>query len=92
MCTDGGSGNIKHLAGDAEKCARHFSFFHQLTGDILRRVDRDRKTNPLRPGNYRSIDPDNFRTGIDERAAGVAGVQRCICLNNIVDQSSSTDP
>ncbi len=56
--------------------------------DPLCRVDRRRETDGLRAGDDRRIDADHLARRVDERASGVAGIQRGIGLDHVVDHAA----
>ena len=37
-------------------------------------------------GKHRRVDADHFAARVDQRAAGVAGIERGVGLNDVVDQ------
>src|SRR5262245_25160154 len=76
------------LAADAEVGPADPAVLHQLAGDKFRRVDGNSKTDPLRRQNHRRIDAYDLAQGIDQGTAGVAGVERRVGLDHVVDQPS----
>ena len=75
------------LAGDADgRPPGDIAAGEQLIDDALGRRDRNGKAQPLDRrggiggGELHGIDADDLPLHIDERAAGIAGVQRCVCL------------
>ena len=57
-------------------------------GHEFRGVARDRETDSLRRPNHRGVNSNHFARGIRERPSGVSRIQRCIGLDNVVDQSA----
>ena len=65
---------------------------------MLDHIGGNGKTNPLGEINDGSIDADDFSSHVEERTAGVAGIDRCVRLNKVfvtreidVVPSDSTD-
>ena len=79
-----GQGLIQPLNQHAEPAAHHFALVFQLVGDVFRHVDGDGESEAVEGAaaavNLR-IDGDNFAFTIKERAAGIAGVDRRIGLD-----------
>ena len=80
------------LAGKTEGAAAHAPDRHQLADHPTRRVDRHREGKPLRAEDDHGVDPDDARVRVDERAAGVAGVERDVGLQDRIDESSILCP
>src|SRR5258708_4583536 len=70
----------------ADVASPDFSGANQAAGDVFRRVDRDGEAQALRGQNRRGVDAHDLAPGIDQRAAGVAGVERGVCLDDVVDK------
>ncbi len=81
-----GSENVLHR--DADVAAPDLAVAHQQHGDELRGVDPDREANPLRPREGRGVDADDASASVDERAAGVARVQRRVRLQHVIDEAA----
>src|SRR5258708_25891841 len=77
------------LAGYADEAARDAAVADQPRGNERRSVDADGEADPLRLGDDGSVDADDFAARVDERTAGVAGIQRGIGLDDVVDQAST---
>ena len=79
-----GQGLIQPLNQHAEPAAHHFALVFQLIGDALRHVDGDGESEAIEGAaaavNLR-VDGDNFAFAVEERAAGIAGVDRRIGLD-----------
>ena len=57
---------------------------HQLTGDRLSPVDRDRESETgSGAGAHQGVDPDDLPIGIEKGAAGISGVDGGIGLDQI---------
>ena len=84
--------NRHRLRGDADIAAANASVAQQAAGDELRGVDANGETDPLRRQNRSRVHSNHSACGIDQRAAGVAGVECGIGLNDIVDQASGIRP
>ena len=83
-----GAWDIHVLSANAEISAANPAILNQLSDDELRRVDRYRETDSLRRQNHGGVYADDFTSGIDQRSAGVAGIERGVGLDDIVDQPS----
>src|SRR5215217_2109813 len=60
----------------------------QLAHDKIRRIACYRKADALGPRNHGCVDPDHLTLGGDQRTAGVAGIERGIGLDHIIDQAT----
>src|SRR5262249_60920143 len=63
----------------------------QIPGDSLDCIGWNCKADAriaARWGNDRSVDADDFSTGVEQRSAGVAGVDGRISLNDVLDDPS----
>jgi len=74
------------LATHADVAAPDFALFDEPAGDMLCGIDAERKANALRGQNDSGIDADNFAARIDQRSAGIAGIQRRIGLDDVIDE------
>ena len=73
-------------AGDAEVGAAHAAFGEQRRDDAPGGVvDRDGEAEP--DAGDRGVDADDFAGRVGERAAGVAGVERGVGLDDVVDDA-----
>ena len=71
-------------AGDPDPGAAHAAVAHQGRDDPAgRRVDRHREAEA--DARHRGVDPDHAAAAVDQRAARVAGVQRRVGLDHVVD-------
>ena len=52
------------------------------------RVDRNREAQPLAAGDDRGVDADDSAGARDERSAGIAGIERRVGLDDMLDQAS----
>ena len=73
------------LPDDADVAPAHPAVPDQARCDELRRIRGNRKTDPLRSGDDRGIDPDHFGARVHERSARISRIQRCVRLNDAVD-------
>src|SRR5262249_15996084 len=71
-----------------EITALDLAVLDQPPGDKLRGIDSDRKADALRRQDDRGVHPDDLAVGRDQRAAGISGIQRCVRLNDVIDESS----
>ena len=58
---------------------------HQLPGHPARRVDRHREAQALRRGDHRRVHADDLGRAVQQRAARVAGVERYVGLDHVLD-------
>src|ERR1051326_859202 len=72
------------LTADTKVTPPDFSVFDQPRSDMLRSIDADGKTDPLRWQNHCRVHADDLSARIHERAAGIARVQGRIGLDDIV--------
>ena len=70
-----------------QAAAPHATLAHQRRSDVGSDVDADRETDALRAAGDRRVDADDAARAVDERAARVAGIQRCIGLDHALDES-----
>ena len=80
------------LHRDADPAPADAAVADQAAGDELGRVDRDREADPLRRQDDRRVDADHLAPRVDQRAARVAGVQRRVGLEDVVDQPAGLRP
>ena len=76
------------VAGDAEARAAHAAVLQHLGQHVLRRVGGDREADALRAHDDGGVDADHLAARVDQRPAGVAGVERGIGLDHVVDQAA----
>ena len=74
------------LSGDAEIAAPHAAVAQERRQDGVDRVDGDREAQPLAAGDDRGVHADDCAGAGDERAAGVAGIERRVGLDHVLDQ------
>ena len=78
----GGSG--REPPRDAEVGTPEAPLAHQRADDLARRgVDRHREAEP--DSGDGGVDPDHAAAAVDERSARVAGIERCVGLDHVVD-------
>ena len=83
------------LHGDAELRTPHATVCDQLVHDRPRHVRRDRKSQTdasTRRRHDLRVDPDQLPLQIDQRAAGVALIDRRVRLDEVLVASRSPDP
>jgi len=80
------------LAANANVATPNFAVFDEPGDYLFRSVDSDCEANALGGQNDRGVDADYFSSGIDQRPAGIAGVQSGVGLDNIVDKPASVCP
>ena len=74
------------LRGDADEGAAHAAVLDDLAQHELRGVARDRKADALRARDHRGVDADHLAARGDQRPAGIAGVERRVGLDHVLDQ------
>ncbi len=79
----------RHIAGvQTQIAAHHPAMLEQLRQNVFGDVNRDGETQTLRGANDGGVDADDVTATIDQRAATVAGIQRGIRLDHVIDQMS----
>ena len=78
--------NRHGLPGHADVAAANPAVANQLRRDEPRRVARDREAEALCRHDDRGIDSDDVAARVDQRPARVAGVERGVGLDDVVDQ------
>src|SRR5207247_670238 len=84
------------LEVDSQSSTRDGALFLQLGHYVTNQVDRNCESNSLvstASGQDRGIDANQFTAAVDERTAGVAGIDRSIRLNEVLivfDAEAST--
>src|ERR1051326_7807629 len=76
------------LPGNTDVTAPDLAILDEPAGDMLRRIDGNGEADSLRGQNHRRVDTDDFPARVDERPAGIAGIQPGVGLDYIVDQPS----
>ena len=74
------------LPADANVAEPHSTVSYQAASDEFGSINRYGKTDALRGQNDRGIDAYNISARIHQRPAGIAGVERRIGLDHVVDQ------
>ncbi len=80
------------LRRDTDVAAADPSIAQQAAGHELRRVDSDGKADSLGRQNRRRVHAHNTPRRIHQRPAGIAGIERGIRLNHVVDQAPGISP
>src|SRR5208282_1785545 len=80
------------VAGDSDIGAAYLAVLDQMTRDELGAVDGDRKADSLRGQDNRRVDADYLAARVDQRSAGVTGIQRGVGLDNVIHQSARSRP
>ena len=73
--------------GDADPGAAHAAVAHQLATTTRRVVALTGHGEPEPDARDRGVDPDDAPAAVDERAAGVARVERRVGLDHVVDHA-----
>ena len=81
------------MQGDVLSCqpdiaACNLAVLDQFAGHVLGCIDADGEAQTLRSGNRGGIDSDHSAGGIDQRPPGVAGVERSVGLDDLIDHAS----
>ena len=74
------------LPGHADVAAPDAALLDQPAGDELGRLAADGEADALRRGDDRGVDADDLAARVEQRAAGVAGIERRVGLQDVVDQ------
>jgi len=82
----------RRRAGHADVRTPHATMREELHDDPLGGVDGGRERDRLRTGNDRGIHTDHLTRRVDQRAARVAGIQRGVGLDDIVDHAPGVGP
>src|ERR1035437_7732200 len=80
------------LAAYADVTARDLAVLDEPAGDVFGRVDSDGETDALRGQDNGGVDANYFAARIDQRPAGIAGVQGGVRLDDIIDQPAGVGP
>jgi hypothetical protein len=80
------------LARDAEISAPNAAAGEQFAHDPLDGIDRDGEADALGRPDDRSVDADDARPRVDQRAARISRVQGDVALNDVLDQSPRGAP
>ena len=73
-------------AGEAEEAAAYLAILQELQHHPLHRVDRGGEADALRARDDRRVDADHLAVRIDQRPAGIAGIEGRVGLQHIIDQ------
>ena len=76
------------IAGDAEPRAAHAAVLQDLRQHVLRGVGGDREADALRAHDDGGVDADHLGARVDQRPAGIAGVERGVGLDDVADQAA----
>ena len=80
------------LRGDADIGPPHPAVPHQFAEHEIGRVRRNREADALRAHDDRGVDADNLAVRGDQRTAGIAGIERGVGLDHVVDQPARARP
>ena len=86
---DEAAGQRDVLAGDADPAAADAAVEQELGGDEFGGVDADGEAEALRGHDGRGVDADDLAARVDERAAGVAGVEGGVGLDDLVHHAAA---
>ena len=76
------------LRGDADEGAAHAAVADQFAEDEARGVAGDGEADALRAGDDRGVDADDLAARRDQRAAGIAGIERGVGLDDVLDHAA----
>src|SRR5258708_2858650 len=79
---------LNRLPADADPSPLHPALADQLRNDDVGSADRNREADALRSGDDRGVDADDVAARVDERPAGVSGVERGVRLNDRIDETA----
>src|SRR5256886_16549528 len=77
----------QRLDRDAEPAARDLSLRDQLGVDLPRHVRRNGEADAGAAGHDRRVDADDLTLHVDERPAGVAGIDGGVGLEEVVERA-----
>ena len=80
------------LGSDADIGATHAAMAHQFAQYETGRVRRDRKADALRAHDHRGVDADNLAVGGNQWAARIAGIERGVGLDDVIDEPPRARP
>src|SRR5882762_971615 len=80
------------LPDDAEVRTADTAVSEELTHHPLRRIDRDGKADALGQPNDGGVDADDARPRVNQGAARVPGIQRDVCLDDVLDEPARSAP
>ena len=85
---------IQHhgFGGDSDTRPSDAAVAHQARRNILCGVAADRETDALCGPCHRGVDADDEPSPIDQRAAGIPGIERRVRLNHAFDQAPRPCP
>ena len=72
--------------------AYHAPFAHEIGNDPLRRIDGYGKARRVGTRDDGRVHADNAAPAVEERTAGIAGVQRGVGLYDVLDQAAGRRP
>ena len=75
------------LSRDSNRTPPDVTIFDQPAGDEMRGVARDREADALGRQDDRRVHADDFAGAVQERTAGVAGIERGIGLDDFIHQT-----
>ena len=76
------------LAGNADEAAPHPAVPDQFAQHDLRGIAGDRKADALRAHDDRGVDADHVAMRGDQRPARIAGIERGVGLDHVLDQAA----
>ena len=74
---------------DAEPGAVHAAMAQDLADHEAHRVAGDRKADALRAADHRGVDADDSASRRHQRAAGIAGIERGVGLDHVLDRPAA---
>ena len=80
------------LGSDADIGPPHAAMPHQLTQHEAGRIRRNRKADALRARDYGGVDADNLAVGGNQWAARIAGIERGVGLDDVIDEPPRARP
>ena len=78
----------QRLAADAQPRAPHAAVANQRDRHALGGRRRDREADALRRQDHRRVDADDVAARVDQRSAGIAGIERRVGLQHVVEQAA----
>ena len=78
----------RRRGGDADRGAADAAVARDLAGDEIGGVGGDREADALRAHDDRRVDADHLAGRGDQRAAGIAGIERRVGLHDVLDHAA----
>ena len=88
MVEAGDAAEQRNILAGAQVAAPDAAVTQERGQQGVDRVDRNREAQPLTAGDDRGVDAYDSAGARDERSAGIAGIERRVGLDDMLDQAS----